>query len=177
MSDDMVLIPYVEINGAWTINDETMKRLYGLMVAEQTNEIVFKAGSVMDEDDFIKAFKSPNVHMVLILTDTAPAAIVWIRDFGPNYAYGHFCMFKNIWGKKTIQAGQTAIDYFFSMKRPDGEPFFDLLIGVFPEDNEHALNLVKNLGFTVLGVIPKMLYDKYENRKIGAVYSYIERRK
>ncbi|MHB8123110.1 MAG: GNAT family N-acetyltransferase [Desulfuromonadaceae bacterium] len=174
--NDLVLIPYIEIDGAWTIPEEAMMGIYRLMVKEETATAVFCSGAVKTETDFVAACQSKGTYTVVILkNDGQPAAIIWLKDFCLNHAYGHFCFFKSVWGKQTIDAGRMALDHFFHFARPDGKGLLHVLIGVFPGKNKKALEFVRKLGFTIVGTIPKMIYDEQEDKMVDAVFSYVER--
>lgn len=174
---DFVLIPYIQIDGSWTIPDELMKGLYRLMVQEGTAEKVFYSGSVLNEDHFLSACKSPGQHTLVILQqDGSPGGIVWLNGFMGASAQIHFCMFKAIWGTRTVEAGKKAVNYFFGLTKPDGEPLFKVLLGLTPAEYRVAIRFIKEVGVTVLGTIPHFLYHYFEKRTMGAVVSYLERR-
>jgi len=171
----LTVIPYAEINGEWTIPDETMASLYGLMEKEGTAKTVFYSGTVQSAEDFIRASRPPSSNTVIILTeDGEPAAVGWLNNFGIGSAHAHWVCFSNIWGLRTDEAIQAALKYWFHFKA-DGKPLFDILLGIFPEDNRAIRMFARRAGFTVIGVIPGLIYNYWENRRIGAVFSYIER--
>lgn len=174
---DLILIPYIQINGEWTIPDETMKGLYRLMVKEGTARTVWFSGGVKTEDDFLAASQSPGALTSIILTPEGhPAGMVWINNFMQASAQIHFNMFREIWGKRTVEAAHMGLDFFFSLKKPDGEPMFKVFVGLTPEKYRAAIRFIKEVGVTIIGTIPHFLWDAYEKTTIGAVVSYIERR-
>jgi len=89
-----------------------------------------------------------------------------------NYAFAHFCMFREVWGR-AIEIGKTGVDYWFSWPGTDG-PLLDVIVGIMPGFNHRAHKYVENLGWTRLGVIPGMFRDKERNREDAVIY-YISR--
>ncbi len=172
----MVLIPYVKIDGQWTIPDALMKGLYSLMVQEGTAEVVFYSGTVKNEDEFVKACQLDGTHTVVLLEEAGePAAIGWLNNFMGATAHAHWLCFKRIWGtEKTDEAIRKTLEYWFHFE-VQGKPLFDVLLGIYPEDNRFIDQFARKAGFTVLGTIPKLLYNFWEQRKVGAVISFIER--
>jgi hypothetical protein len=174
---DFVLIPYIEVNGSWALPDDAMKGLYRMMVKEKTSRKVWYSGSVQSEDDFVRVSKSMGTHTVIILTkDGKPGAISWLNNFLAASAQIHFVLFREVWGEKSQEVGQMALDYFFGLKNKDGDPFLKVLMGITPESYDLAIRYIKSLGVTVIGTIPNFLHNYYTNETMGAVISYLERR-
>lgn len=174
---DLILVPYIQINGVWTIPDEVMRGLYGLMVKEGTAKVVFYSGTVKNQDEFLSACKSSGTHTVFVLEETGePIAIGWLNNFMAQTANAHWLTFKSAWGTgKTDQAIQKTLNYWFHFTK-NGESLFEVLLGIYPEENEHIDLFARQAGFTVIGIIPALLYNYWEGRRVGAVISYIERR-
>lgn len=174
---DLIIIPYVEIDGKWTIPDTAMKGLYRLMLKEKTANVTFYSGTVQNEDQFVLSCKSSNQHTVIILLpDGKPAGIVWVNGYAHGSAQVHFCMFRSIWGSRSVEAGKKAVDYLFGLTKPDGEPLIRMLLGLTPVEYELAINFIKEVGVTVIGTVPHFVWNHYKQRTMGAVISYIERR-
>jgi hypothetical protein len=175
--NDLVLIPYIEINGTWTIPDDAMKALYRLMEKEKTAKKVFYSGTVKNEHEFLGACKAKNSHTVVILQENGhPGGIVWLNNFQATSAQIHFCMFREIWGTMSVEAGKMAVDYFLGLNKPDGSPMINVLMGATPEHYDTVISYIQKVGVTIVGRIPCFLYNYYENKPMGAVISYIERR-
>ena len=171
---ELILIPYVQINGQWTLTDEMLAFMCGMMVKEGSAKTFFYDGAVLNESNFIRICKAGNVHF-MFSDDGQPAAMGMLNNFGANYAHAHWLCFKNIWGKQTDEAISKSLKYWFNFMK-DGKPLFDVLLGIYPETNGRIDKFAKESGFTVIGAIPDILYNYWENRKMGAVFSYIERR-
>ncbi len=173
---ELVLTPYIQINGSWTLPDEVIRGLCRLMIKERTFKKVFYAGTVKNEDEFLSMCKSPSQHTVLITKDDGqPAGMVWVNNFSHVSAQAHFCMFRNIWGERTVEAALKTLDYLFGLKRDD-EPLLRVILGITPAENELGINFVKDFGGKIIGTIPNLLWNYYEQHSMDAVISYVEGR-
>lgn len=173
----MILIPYLKINDEWALPAETVKGLYWLMVQDGIDETVFYSGTVKDENEFLKACQQEGTHTVVLLEETGePVAIGWLNNFSGSSAHAHWACFKRAWGTgKTLGAIKKTLEYWFHFQ-VQGKPLFDVLLGIYPEDNRFIDSFARKAGFTVIGTIPQLLYNFWEQRKVGAVISYVERR-
>lgn len=174
----LTLIPYCKINGEWTLPDDLLRFAWSKMVEEDSAKTVFCDGRVKDTDSFIAACQSPDVqtHMMFRTDNGDIAAMGWLNNFAGNYAQCHWVCFKCIWGRTSNEAISSSLKHWFSLAL-DGKPLFDVILGIYPADNECIDLFAKRSGFTVIGTIPNLLYNYWEGRKIGAVFSYIERSK
>lgn len=174
----MILIPYVKVNEEWTIPDELMRGLYQQMRKEGTDKTVFYSGTVKTEEEWMSMAKSGRTHTAVLLQDSgAPAAIGWLNNYSHKSAHAHWLCFKGIWGTPlTKEAIDKSLRYWFHF-HADGDPLFDVLLGIWPEDNKYIRKFAEEAGFTVIGTIPSLLYNYWEDRTVGAVFSYIERGK
>jgi len=175
MMNNLVVIPYTQINGEWTLRDDIVKGFYRLMASQGTARVVFYSGTVKNEDEFLAACRIS--HTVFILENTGrPVAIGWLNNFMGSSANAHWVTFKGSWGtEKTHEAIQATLRYWFHFMK-DGKPLFNVLLGIYPEENKRIDKFAKEAGFTVIGTIPGLIYNFWENRTVGAVFSYIERR-
>ena len=171
---EICLIPYLKTNDAWTIDEPVIREMWRQMVDDNTWKTVFFKGIVENEDTFIEFMRDPKNAIVTVWTDR-PIAIAWLNGFDVGIAYGHFCMFSSCWGNGlSLKAGHEIVNYWFDFKS-DGVPFLSVIIGIMPETNTLAVKYIKRLGFNMVGVIPKSLYNYYERRNIGSVICYRER--
>lgn len=168
----MKLIPYVQIDGSWSLPDSVMAAIWQNMVDEGTAKTVFCMGPVNSLPDFMTLMKSSSV-MTLWENDD-PVFIGWINNFTQCSAMVHFNCFKKIWGKRTDEALKVSIKYWFSFHN-DGAPLFDTLIGMIAADNPLAINLTKRVGAVEVGAIPDYAVNKFSKEKIGLHICYIKR--
>lgn len=173
---ELLLIPYIVIDGNWTIPDELMRGLYRLMVQEGTEKIVYYSGTVRSEEDFIKSCRPPVSNTVLIVREEGePVGIGWLNNFNHSSAHCHWVCFKRHWGtRRPDKAIKKVLSYWFGLEA-DGRPLFNILLGIYPAENEDINAFAQRAGFTIVGSIPNLLYNYWDKRMVGAVISYIER--
>lgn len=171
----MILLPYVQLDGVYTVPDEVIVSVFYKMVSDKTAEIVFYEGTIRSPEDFLKTLKSPSVLPVFVLVEGKLQAVAWINDLKFNHATAHFCVFREAWGKYSRDMGREVLRYWFSFKKDEGSPLFDLILGVTPAEYKFALKFVSDLGFKIVGEVPKVLYNAYKQKSSNAVLSYCER--
>jgi hypothetical protein len=170
------ILPYTKINDNWTVPEETIKGVFHKMHEDRTFRTVFYDGKVKTPDDLVKLLQSPANLALLHLVDGYVRGIAWINDFHDNHATAHFCAFKESWGEMAKVMGVETLRYWFGFKKQDGTPRFELILGVTPASYKRAIRFIQSIGFTSLvGEVPKILYDGYLNKRIPAVLSYCER--
>ena len=170
---DIKLVPYVELGGEWILSDVFLDSVFDKLVEQDLLKITFWEGSVTDQSHFVRLARSPNNHMVFFFDDTETVVgFAWLSSVTSNYAFAHFCMFKEVWGRAEW-IGQIGMDYWFSWPGDNGF-LLDVIIGIMPGFNHRAHKYVENLGWTRLGVIPGMFRDLERNREDAVIY-YISR--
>jgi len=153
--DGIVLIPYVELDGSWTIPDAEMRKVYDTLVGEKLLEILMPEGAVKSAGHFLALMKSPANLPVVLYSEKNPAGIGWLNGLGRNSAFAHFCFFRSTWGRLTNAMGKKLLDYWFGFPGESG-PLFDVLIGVLPAWNHKAAKYVRRMGFTHVGDVPML---------------------
>ena len=153
------LVPYVYVNGNWTAEDESIRDLFRTMVADGTINTVFYEGGMDSPEKLLALLKSPNNIPVIVMVDGVVGGLAWLNGVKNNFAFAHFCFFKNVWGKHSKEIGEELLRYWFSFPGKDG-PLFDVLIGLIPAFNKHATRYTEDIGFVRLGEIPKMVRHK-----------------
>ena len=175
----MKLIPYVAVNGAWSISDNAMTGVFDLMQEHRLDKAVFYSGGINRKNfiDFMKS--SQNVVHTIWDDNEFPVApnilmLAWLNRFGSNHGMAHFCCFPKGWGKTSKELAHKTLDYWFGdfFVKDDGTPLLDVLIGFTPSDNRLAVRWIKQIGMTIVGNIPLM--DTGQKRA-GMVVSYITR--
>lgn len=169
------LRPYVQIEGAYSITDTGLKYIFAEMEKHDLVKKVFCSGTVQAVKQWIQYLKLPRNVVHTIWTDQKEiATIAWVNDFGKNFAFAHFCMFPCVWGKDTLTMGRMSLDYWFGFKKDD-QPVLEIILAQHPETLRDVTLFIRRLGMTVVGVIPKLSFDYYNNRSVGTIISYIER--
>ena len=164
------IIPYVEQNGAWTLPDETMIGVWNRLVFCDLVDTLFYSGETTTPESFLRLVKAPHNVVNVVVDERQIVFISWLNDVGPNFAFGHFCGFPEIWGKHSVEVGKMVVDYWF-----DNFKLLDTIIGKIPAVNKMAVRFIEKLGFTILGTIPHLAHGHDENKKVGDVLTYITR--
>lgn len=172
------IVPYVKDvdTGLYSIPDSVMVKIYEKIVDQKLNRWVFFDGKVRSSIDWLSLCKNSGNVLQITWNDDIPVVVSWLNSFGKNHAHAHFCCFKEIWGKHTVEFARNIIKYWFSFNDHKNEPLLDTIIGQTPENNKMASKFLYNIGMQVLGVIPNIEYDVYDNKKVGIIVSYIMRK-
>lgn len=170
------LIPYVQVNGAWSLADQQMLMLYEEAREAGLIDKVFFMGEVKTSEDWLNLMKrSTNVVHTIWGNDEKPYLIAWLNDWGKYHAFAHFITFPRAWGKYTIELLKKCFKYWFDFKDDIGGHLLDTVVGRTPSHRHEVTQFLFKVGAHVLGEIPGMAYDMYQNKKIGLVISYITR--
>lgn len=152
-SNNINLWPYSKVNDKWTLDDEVLLLLFQKIKAQGLEKVLFYDGSVKDWQSFIAMMKSKDVTPVIPYDDTGILGIAWLTSGHNDWAFGHFCMLKETWGKKSLKVGRLILKYWFSLSIND-KAIFKTIIGITPPNNEKALKYIEKIGFNLLGEIP-----------------------
>lgn len=169
------VLPYVELDGKYTVEDEVVRVVFFKMLADETFQVVFYDGTVETPEAFINLLRAPHNYPVFVFVDQKIGGVAWINDAKDNHATAHFCVFREHWGKESVAMGKAVLDYWFSFTREDGSPMFDVILGVTPAVYKPALRFITQLGFKVVGEVPKVIYNAYTQQRGSAMLSYCER--
>lgn len=161
------LIPYVD-SGGWSVPDEAISELFARMVGEATLASVFPFAEVCSAQELVDYFRHPANFPVFAVSDHILGA-GWINQVRGNSAFAHFWLSKAVWGEPAPAIAQAFVAYWFSWRRPDSSPIFDVLIGSTRDTNRRAVKFLDKIGWEIVGTIPKVYGGD------GAVISYKER--
>lgn len=168
----MKLVPYVEIDGEWTIPDRLMAALWQKTANDRLHEVTFYDGSILNADQFLAYMKSDKTLPVVALDETGPHGFAWLTEINGNRAFAHFCMMRDSWGKSAKMIAEQILNYWWMLSGEKG-PVLKLIMGLTPEQNKPALRFIQKLGFTLVGSIPQMC--RMPGGAVPGVLSYIER--
>lgn len=170
------LVPYFRReNGEWSIHDDDIRTIFSIMEEEGSKEVVFRDGKIRTGDEFISLMQSDMARMYLSFTETGlPSGFFYLNWFEGKSARVHFCMFKKAKTTEKIRAAKDFLKFVFSMKLDDGQPMFDVLIGVTPVSNGPASSLSKHLGFEDIGIQPCTAYNAKEIKSEDVYLRYIK---
>lgn len=170
-----MIIPYIKENDSWVVPDSYLLKMWNMMVEDKTHEMVFYRGKVKNGKQFIDWLKNPG-NVVMIMVDEssgAPLLISWVNNIKDRTAFAHFNTFSSTWGGQSIELLRLGIRYWFSLNT-GGIPLFDLLIGLVPEFNHHALSAIGKVGLTTLGMVPNF-FSTPDGKRHGVYFNYVER--
>ena len=155
-----MILPYVQQNGAWSLNDTFMKSVFLKMQKHKLDTTVFYDGHVTHPSDFVMFAKRPqNVFNIHYDQERGCTGIAWMNDIGINSAFGHFCCFPEIWGGEGVIAMKENVDYWFDMKLDD-KPILDVIMGRVPLWNKRAIKFVEKMGFEKIGTVAQIKLTK-----------------
>jgi hypothetical protein len=166
------VLPIEPFDGGWNVPDEALASLWRRMVAANKVTETFYGGGISSTDDFLRFVKSPDIAACLVIDAASrqPAALAWLTNVDNGAAFAHYCVFST----PSRAAGQAVLAFWEHLSRPDGRPLLELLLGITPEIHEPALRVLRILGFTTIGTIPRYCDCVYKGGRCGAVISYRE---
>ena len=154
--EGVTLVPYAQVNGAYSIPDTFCRWLWEKFEEEGTAEKVFTVGEVSDGNDFIDYLRLPgNLPVFFFEDDMTPLGMAWLNGISGNHAFVHHALLKAAWGRLTNEIAKAALGYWFGMEGSAGR-ILDVLIGQTPTKNRHAVKFLQRVGFTVIGEIPRI---------------------
>ena len=164
------VLPIEPTDGGWNVPDEALLSLWRRMVAAGKVEQTFYEGGIATPEDFLQLAKSPQIAACLAIDVEArqPAVFAWLTNIENDSAFTHYCVL----GTPSRAAGRAVLRFWESLRRPDGRPLLDLLLGITPEIHAPAVRVLRILGFTSIGTIPGYCNCAYAGGKCGAVISY-----
>lgn len=170
------ILPYVQVNGAWTLPDTTVMQLWDRMEKDGTAKVVFYSGSVNGPWSLVSFLKRLDISAHFLTHGGKIIGMTWLTDIASGRAFAHFCFFREAWGNGlALEAGKKSLEYWFGQAYENGKPIFHTIAGATPDVYEHAVRFVGKLGGHIIGTIPGMLFDVYNQRSMGATYSYFAR--
>ena len=167
----ITVFPYAKVNGNWSVPDSYIKSIFQKTLQDGSVRKLFWDGRVQTEDQFLEYFQDPKNLPILIFKDQKLEAYFWLNSIGRNFAFVHYCFFSNSWGGDKKDMFESAISYWFNFMYGE-KPLFDVLVGMVPSFNKHAINLIKEFGFTKIGEIPNMIDDIYLGKKFPVTIAY-----
>lgn len=167
-----VLPLFQQPDGRWSLPDDPLITIWQRIVAEGKVEQLFYAGGIDAPADFLQFIKSRHViaSVVLDLETRLPRAIGWLTNASGGAAFTHYCVL----GKPRRSVGRVLLDHWINLRDRDGKRLFRVLLGITPETHPAALRVIRIMGFTSLGTIPR--YCQIDRGRIccGGVISYYE---
>ena len=136
------------------------------MRVEGTASAVFYENTITTDEVFLDVMKRPVNVVVFVLRGTELYGVAWLNGWQKTFAFGHFCLMKKALEEhRAVEIGKMIRDYWMSF------PTVDFVIGLIPGFNKTAIKFAQQVGFKLVGSIPKML--EYHAGKTDAVILYL----
>jgi hypothetical protein len=165
--NELYIIPYLSSNGEWSIPDDVMGILFEKMQQEGTDKIVFFDGTINSISSFLKMCKDAQVAMHLVVEEgMKPIAIGWYHHIAEKMAQIHWTTFSASTKEQRHEAGMKSIEYWMKLTP------MNVLLAIFPEENKKIKRYAESVGLQIVGSVPSMLWNGYEQRWMDAVISY-----
>lgn len=143
------------------------------MQDQDLTDMVFSQDRVEESEQFIRLMKARRNIVQFVWDGNDVLAVTWINSVASNFAFGHFCVFKEAWGKRSEEIGRLIRNYWFDLET-NGSHVLDVIIGMMPARNRLAHNFVQRVGWVNLGTIPGM-FKLTNGDKDDAVIYYTSR--
>jgi len=165
----MIIMPYVLVDGTWSIPVDVMGQIYVRMVEENKAGSLFYNGGISSPYDFIDFMQDKNNYPVVIFDGTMDVGMLaWLNPMNDGNAQAHFCTFK---GHNPLKMGKALLEWWGNYEDSNGV-LFKTIVGITPETYYMALKYIDKLGFTQIGILPNFCYLKKEDTRVGGVVSY-----
>jgi hypothetical protein len=164
------LLPYI----VGLVTDSDLSAIYHRLSDEGSLIKLFYDGSVRTEVEFINHIKNPLNEVYFIVLDCQLVGLVWLNNHEQRRAQIHFCLFKIVWGRKSVLVAKLALKNLLTTK-VDGEYSLDMLVGFTPTHNKLACRLVKLCGMKTLGELPGCVIDYYDGTVSNGLITYLTR--
>ena len=95
---DIKLLPYVHLNGEWTLSDNVLHGFFEQLIEDGTAGVVFADGYIVSSDQFIQFMQQTKNLPVFAFMDNVIVGLAWLNAITGKHAFAHFVMLKEIWG-------------------------------------------------------------------------------
>jgi len=161
----------IPVSAVGRVPDAALASIWLQIEAERKVEQLFYAGGIATERAFIDFIRSDGVEACLVFDTVGrrPVVIAWLTNAGGGSAFVHYCAL----GRPRRDAGLAVLAHWSDQRNAAGVRRFDVLLGITPETNTAALRVLRILGFTPVGTIPRYCNCFYEGGRRGGVISYL----
>jgi hypothetical protein len=182
-----VIVPYAVHDGVPSFKDSEIAEWFHRIKAEETLRWLFFDGSVTTAEELVRVVKAGGSFWFTVWTGRQNAegegegvklemaGFFWISNFMGNSAYFHYVIYKKFWGTESRKIGRAVLNCIFGIGAADHMPMVGQLLGLTPINNVPAVRYAREAGFEMVGKIPGVYYDIYENKAVDGVLRYINR--
>lgn len=163
---------YCKSRNNYNSSDTHLAHIYRRIVREKTLLTVFYDGSIKNTKDFINFFERENNELFFVNYNGKEAGFFWLNRFVQKSAFITYCLYKDYWGKKSLEISQDCIKALFNKRDSHGDHLLDVLLGLTPSNNKLALKFLSKINMTIVGKIPGIIWDAKTEKTVDGVLSY-----
>ena len=145
--NDLSILPYMELDGIWSIRDSKLKEYYRLLDSYGYIKTTFFMGAVRNEAQFISYLKHPGNHVFFVYSGETPVIIAWINRPFWNLCLSHFVTFR-VGRKLKVEAAKLIISEWLKV--------VDSVFGMTPAIYGAAIKFIQAAGMQPIGRLPKL---------------------
>lgn len=157
------IVPYCHVDGVPTYKDSEVRKFFARIVRDGLKDIIFHAGDVTTENQFLARMKASTTSMYVVYADDIEAGLIWLTHFEGKSCRVHFTSFSEVWGMDTVSIGRDAIRQVLYMRDASGDYVFDVLLGLIPAQNIRAVKWLAKVGLVQACMIPNALWNGDES--------------
>lgn len=144
------MLPYVKVNGAWSLPDEIVRQCFRLMQRDGSDKVCFMDG-IDTPEKFLQEMQNHS-FLYVMAWGAGIAGCCWLNNAQAQSAMIHFCVFSELWGNRDIIDGcKWALQMILWNKDESGNFVFDALFGLVPETNEYAVRFSRKIASREIG--------------------------
>lgn len=165
-------MPYTKKDGVPTFRNSEMANMYNRAFEEGWGEQMFHDGAIQNVQQFVQYTTGPGVLFWGVYFKEELIGFFYLNRIEKTNAHLHFAFFKKWWATaESIQAGQQALRLLLTDEY-NGQPMFDLILGVYPSWNKHVLAYVHRFGAHTVTEIPHLVWSMKKGKSVeGTIVS------
>ena len=170
---------------AKNLDDEVLTKFWDQICAEGVARMTFYEYMPKDSEEFCSWAKGDAQDVRFIIntenrsdvenhtgtnnSENKILAMYWLNNILGKAAMIHFCYIRAAFCEH-IEIGEYVVRSLLLTKNEDDDFVVSALMGLTPKVYRHALGFVENLGFSILGVLPKScLFSEKNSYKDGVI--------
>lgn len=144
---------------------------------EGWGEDMFHDGTIATCLEFVEYVTSSYVMFWVVYCGNEPLAFVWLNRIEQTYAYLHFGVFKKWWStEESVEAGKQVLEMLLVEEFGGGKPMFELILGMLPSWNRHAIRYIRRLGAKIIACeVPHLMWSVFHGKSINGTIVYIDK--
>ena len=137
---------------------ELLLRIYDRLAEEGTAKRIFCDGTVTCAEEFADDLLRPGSLPFMVCTAAGvPAACGWLNSIEGRSAQGHSVVFKDFWGKHSLQIARHLLGHILTRRDEHGY-LFDVILCFTPRRNALGWKMMERCGSPRVGVVPHFAY-------------------